>query len=140
MLGATIDWEVDRELDEDMIATTFLPGSLFNLILARNSSAEISVIFAVYENSSLLPVVQQPAENGMETVVGTPVLAASVANHTINNLSEPVTLLLRLNDNVSCMDPSVMATFWSDCSTLIVNVLFRSPAGRYQHQVCIIRF
>ena len=105
MLDANTDTVADFELDENEIATAFLPSSLFDLILMMNSNEEISVIFAVYEQSSLLPVVQQPAENGMETVVGTPVLAASVANQTFDNLPEPVTLLLRLNSNVSCMDP-----------------------------------
>ena len=104
MLVADTDTVADFELDEDEIATAYLPSSLFDLILGMNSNKETSVIFAIYEQSFLLPVMQQPAEEDMLTVVGTPVLAASVTNQTFDNLSEPVILLLRLNRSVSCMD------------------------------------
>ena len=105
MLVADTDIAAGFELDEDEFATAFLPSSLFDLILEMNSNEEISVIFTIYEQSFLLPVMQQLAEEDMDTVVGTPVLAASVANETFDNLSEPVILLLQLNGRVSCIEP-----------------------------------
>ncbi len=102
-LSAETNTTSDEDLGQGEIATCFLPSSLFLLIPADEN---VSVIFAVYEQSTLLPVLQQDSA----TEVGTPILAATVAGQTFDNLTDPITLIFRLTIQVwlqQCVHQSV---------------------------------
>ena len=77
-------------LSENETAAVFLPASLFQSITDRNS---IGSFFAVYNSGALFPTTNATA------VVGSPVLAATVGSGlNFSNLTEPVSILLRLNE------------------------------------------
>ena len=77
-------------LSENETAAAFLPPSLFQSITDLNS---IGSFFAVYSSGVLFPIAN------VTTVVGTPVLAATVGSGlNFSNLAEPVRVLLRLNE------------------------------------------
>ena len=77
-------------LSENETAAAFLPASLFRSITDLNS---IGSFFAVYDTGVLFPI------TNATTVVGTPVLAATVGSGlNFSDLTEPVRILLRLNE------------------------------------------
>ncbi len=102
-----------QDLDlEQVVGAVILPESLLQLILTENATEEVSAIFTFYRQSNLFPVTRQPTRaEGLETVVCSPVLGASVANQTVADLSDPVTIILELKEkNVRCI---------STCSRLL---------------------
>ena len=82
-------------------AAVFLPASLFQLITNLDN---IGNFFAVYETGALFPIrnatkINQETNDSVTTVVGSPVLAATVGPRlNFSGLDEPVRILLRLNE------------------------------------------
>ena len=88
-------------LSENTTAATYLPASLFQSIVNRMS---VGVVFTVYNRGVLFPITnateQAPGTNAsITTVVGSPVLGVTVGlGLNFRNLTEPVRILLRLNE------------------------------------------
>ena len=82
-------------------AATFLPASLFQSITNRTS---VGIVFAVYDTGVLFPITNatqqfQDTNASLTTVVGSPVLGVTVGpGLNFSNLTEPVRILLRLNE------------------------------------------
>ena len=73
-------------------AAAFLPASLFQSITNRTS---VGMVFAVYNTGVLFPITNASTT----TVVGSPVLGVTVGpGLNFSNLTEPVRILLRLNE------------------------------------------
>ena len=116
-------------------AAIILPGSLFEHI----NQPTVGAVFGVYESTNLFPVAGTDYNDTIVTEVGTHILSATVGNTSIHldDLSEPVTVTLRLNinDSVStisyrviqsciiiCLCNTVLMTF----NTSIVCTVFRT--------------
>lgn len=114
-------------LSEDEMAAAFLPASLFQSIPNHDN---IGSFYAVYNTGVLFPIAKaaqrdQGMNTSVTTVVGSPVFAATVGfRQSFSELTEPVRILLRLNDlgvsdrNVSgsssvlvCVLPTYIASF-----------------------------
>ncbi len=78
-------------LPPEQIASAFLPPSLFDLI---EGSEDVGVLFTLYDSSNLFPV-QEDKPN--DTIVGSPIVGATVVGESFVNLEEPVIILLRLS-------------------------------------------
>ena len=84
-------------------AAAFLPASLFQLITDRDA---VGIFFAVYDAGVLFPITNdtqrnQETNSSITTVVGSPVLAATVGpGLNFVGLAEPVRILLRLNEEL----------------------------------------
>ena len=79
-------------LNEGQTAAAFLPPSLFHSITDRGLE-NIGSFYAVYNTGALFQI------TNATTVVGSPVLAASVGLRLrFNELEEPVRILFRLNE------------------------------------------
>ena len=92
-LNVDTDERVEVGLLPEQVASAILPATIFNQI--RNLEDEaIGVFFSLYEESSLFPIADPP----YNTRIGSPVVAATVAGRTFTDLSEPVIVLVRLND------------------------------------------
>ena len=75
-------------------AAVFLPASLFHSITNRTN---VGIFFNVYDTGVLFPITKE-TNASIKTVVGSPVLAATVGSGLdFNGLAEPVTIMLRLN-------------------------------------------
>ena len=92
------------ELSSQQNAAIVLPGSLFKRIINQPT---VGAVFGVYESTNLFPVAGTDYNDTIVTEVGTQILSATVGNTSIHldDLSEPVTVTLRLNinDSVSTM-------------------------------------
>ena len=88
-------------LSEDEMAAAFLPASLFQSITSHDN---VGSFYAVYNTGVLFPIAKPPQiDQGMNTsvttVVGSPVFAVTVGlRQSFSELTEPVRILLRLND------------------------------------------
>ena len=81
------------QLSPQQDAAIRLPPSLFDEL---NNLPNVGVFFGRYETSTLFPV-GRVSNNGRQTQVGSQVLAATVGqNLSLRNLSEPVTITLKL--------------------------------------------
>ena len=82
-------------------AAAFLPASLFQSITNRTS---VGIVFVVYDTGALFPITNateqvQGTNASITTVVGSPVLGVTVGpGLNFSNLTEPVRILLRLNE------------------------------------------
>lgn len=87
------------ELPSQQNAAIILPGSLFE----RINQPTVGAVFGVYESTNLFPVGGMDYNDTIVTEVGTQILSATVGNTNVNldDLSEPVTVTLRLNINDS---------------------------------------
>ena len=122
-------------LNEDEMAAAFLPASLFQSIANRDN---IGSFYAVYNTGVLFPIakaaqIDQGMNTSFTTVVGSPVFAATVGlRQRFSGLTEPVRILLRLNDlgvsdrNVCgsssvfvCVLPTYIASFPGPAQLLI---------------------
>ena len=77
----------------------FLPASLFQSINTTETS--VGIFYTVYETGNLFPIrnATEGTNASVKTVVGSPVLAVTVGPRlNFSNLTEPVTILLRLNE------------------------------------------
>ena len=78
----------------DETAAVFLPAPLFQSIKNRTN---VGIFFNVYDTGVLFPITEE-TNASTKTVVGSPVLAATVGSgQDFNGLAEPVTIMLRLN-------------------------------------------
>ena len=78
----------------DETAAVFLPAPLFQSITNRTN---IGIFFNVYDTGVLFPITKE-MNASIKTVIGSPVLAATVGSGLdFNGLAEPVTIMLRLN-------------------------------------------
>ncbi len=75
------------------IGQVSLPPTLFS----RVASADAGVVFSVYEEPVLFPVSEDLQESYS---VGTAVIAAAVAGENITDLTDPVSIVLRLRNEV----------------------------------------
>ena len=88
-------------LNEEETAAAFLPPSLFQSI---TNHGNIGSFYAVYNTGVLFPIAKtaptdQEMNTSVITVVGSPVLAATIGlRQNFRGLTEPVRILLRLND------------------------------------------
>ena len=111
--------------------TISLPGSVFERI---NDSNSTGLVFTLYGESTLFPVRNRPNNSATMTVVGSRIIAATVAqrNTTFEDLSEPVLVLLPLEIGgevcVECsnMHPSLKG-FMKCCCVVCVGC----PYGRF---------
>ena len=100
-------------LNESETAAVFLPPSLFQSI-----DTSVGIVFAVYNTGALFPITnatqQDQGKNAsITTVVGSPVLAVTIGSGlNFNNLTEPVRILLRLNE-LEVGDQDVCVSFFS---------------------------
>ena len=88
------------ELSSQQNAAIILPGSLFK----RINQPTVGAVFGVYESTNLFPIAKTNYNHDtIVTEVGTHILSATVGNTSIHldDLSEPVTVTLRLNMNDS---------------------------------------
>ena len=86
------------QLSQKQNAVVSLPQSLFKS-LNFNNSENVGVFFGIYETANLFPVGGRTADSNAprQARVCSQVLAATVGeNTTIQNLEEPVTVVLRL--------------------------------------------
>ena len=83
-------------LPENQDASIALPPSLFAEL--RNAT-ETGIGFTFYETSALFPL---PEDSPSNLTVGSHVIGAFVAGQNVSNLSDPVTIFLRLTHPV-CM-------------------------------------
>ena len=76
-----------------------IPARVFQNIFSR----ETGVLFSLYSNNALFPIRinQTVSENSTYKAIGSPVIAASLAGHNINNLVETVNISLRIIQSVS---------------------------------------
>ena len=81
-----------QELPLDQIISVVLPSSLF--IQTDSNDNFTGVVFTLYETAILFP-------NPDNITVGTDVVGADIAGEDTLNLTEPLTILLRLNNAVS---------------------------------------
>ena len=88
-------------LPEDQDASISLPPSLFAEL--RNTT-EIGIGFTFYRTAALFPL----PEGSPYLTVGSSVIGALVGGQSISNLSEPVTIFLRLTQPVR-MDMPVIS-------------------------------
>ena len=106
------------------IPTISLPGSVFERINDTNS---IGLVFTLYGESTLFPVRNGTNNSATMTVVGSRIIAASVAqrNTTFEDLSEPVIILLPLEigDEVSVECSNINMHQSSTCSQRIHETL-----------------
>ena len=77
-------------LQEDQDASILLPPSLFAEL--RNAT-ETGVGFTFYETAALFPL---PEDSPSNLTIGSHVIGAFVAGQNFSNLSDPVTIFLRL--------------------------------------------
>ena len=85
-------------LEPNQTAFINLPATLFSRH-AMEGNDNVGIFFTVYKTPSLFPVASQEAGIGRsprEVRVLTTVLAASVVNTMVENLTAPVAILLRL--------------------------------------------
>ena len=88
-------------LSEDETAAAFLPASLFRSVTGPD---DLGIFFAVYDIGVLFPIANdtqmyQDTDASVTTVVGSPVLAATVGpGLNFTGLEEPVRILLRMNE------------------------------------------
>ena len=86
----------------DETAAVFLPAPLFQSTTGHDNIS-VGMFFAVYDTGALFPItnateINQETNSSSTTVVGSPVLAATVGSGLdFNGLAEPVRILLRLN-------------------------------------------
>ena len=85
-----------RNIFPDQDASIALPPSLFAEL--RNAT-ETGIGFTFYETSALFPL---PDGSPSNLTIGSQVIGAFVAGQSISNLSDPVTIFLRLTQPV-CM-------------------------------------
>ena len=91
-------------LAPEEIGLALLPPSLFETL----SDDEIGLFFLLYESAAFFPVAGVSNTNGITTVIGSPVIAATVVSEeqtSFPDLSEPVIIAVRLNpvpEGVSC--------------------------------------
>ena len=104
------------ELSSQQNAAIVLPGSLFK----RINQPTVGAVFGVYESTNLFPVAGTDYNDSIVTEVGTHILSATVGNTTahLDDLTEPVTVTLRLNINDSV---STMSYFYLLCYSVIHN-------------------
>ena len=82
-------------LNEEETAAAFLPASLFRNI---TNLENIGSFYAVYNMGTLFPITDT-AQGSAATVVGSPVLAATIGSGlNFSGLVDPVRILLRLNE------------------------------------------
>ena len=77
-------------LQEDQDASIFLPPSLFEEL---GNAAEVGVGFTFYETAALFPL---PEGSPSNLTIGSSVIGALVGGQSFSNLSDPVTIFLRL--------------------------------------------
>ena len=95
-------------LQPQEIVSIVLPSTLFIQITqeansTRNESDGIDltgIVFTLYERAVLFPIATDPTEENF-IEIGTPVVGADIAGLDVINLTEPFTILLRLNNAVS---------------------------------------
>ena len=89
------------QLSQQEEAAISLPASLFELI---DNQTTVGVFYAFYKLPTLFPIARetQLIDDVIQTQVGTPVIASTVVsdNVTFDDLSEPVTVLLRLLNDI----------------------------------------
>ena len=96
MLSAeTSDWDTTNTKQSSAFVS--LPPSMFEEINDKENTSHVGVYFNLYKTSSLLPLGNGSREN---YTLGSPVIGATVAGHIVENLTEPVTVVLRLHDEV----------------------------------------
>ena len=83
-------------LAEDQDASITLPASLFG---GLNTTNVVGIAITFYSSSSLFPF---PEDFPSNRTIGSPVIGALVGGQNFTNLSQPVTIFLRLNQRV-CM-------------------------------------
>ena len=103
-------------LPEDQDASISLPPSLFAEL--RNTT-EIGIGFTFYRTAALFPL----PEGSPYLTVGSSVIGALVGGQSISNLSEPVTIFLRLTQPVR-MDMPVISCINTNHFACIYMYLF----------------
>ena len=82
--------ETSVTLENNQSALISLPTSLFGLLGVES----VGVFFTFYEGPVLFPLGNGTGNE--DTIVGTPVIGATVANQSLVNLLDPIVILLRL--------------------------------------------
>ena len=81
------------------IVSIVLPPSLFNS--TRNDGIDFTgIVFTLYQSAVLFPIDIDPNEEQF-VEIGTPIVGADIGGPDVINLTEPFTILLRLNNAVS---------------------------------------
>ncbi len=78
-------------LSPDQIASAFLPPTLFD---QTEGSGDVDVVFTLFNSPNLFPVSEGRLNN---TIVGSPIIGAAVADQSLVNFPDPVVIRLRLN-------------------------------------------
>ena len=92
-------------LQEDQDASILLPPSLFAEL--RNAT-ETGVGFTFYETAALFPL---PEDSPSNLTIGSHVIGAFVAGQNFSNLSDPVTIFLRLTLPVCLLCIAIIFTY-----------------------------
>ena len=83
-----------QSVPEDQSPSIALPPSLFNNLITR----DVGVFFTHYSTAVFFPLAEGTRE---DIVIGTSVIGASVANVTVRNLENNITVVFQLQNTVS---------------------------------------
>ena len=86
--------EPQQSVPEDQSPSITLPPSLFNNLITR----DVGVFFTHYSTAVLFPLAE---DTRSDIVIGTSVIGASVANVTVRNLEDNITVVFQLQNTVS---------------------------------------
>ena len=92
----TLRREVQQNVTEDLGPSITLPPSLFTNL----TSPHVGVFFTYYPTAVFFPLAQGTHS---DIIIGTPVIGASVANVTVRELKENVTVVFQLQNTVSAL-------------------------------------
>ena len=99
-VDVTLDDEITTLSEEESVSVV-LPSSLFiqiTQIANDTNDNRIGVLFIAYESSVLFPIVNT---NETNITVGAPVIGIDIVGFDVIGLTEPLTIFLRLNNDVS---------------------------------------
>ena len=82
-------------------ASISLPQSIFTDLLNTSNETEMSFLFGALNSSILYPQANQTNEN---FTVDSAIISATIIGHTVMNLSEDVTIAIKLHSEV-CTSP-----------------------------------
>ena len=88
--------EPQQSVPEDQGPSIALPPSLFNNLITR----DVGVFFTHYATAVFFPLAEGIRE---DIVIGTSVIGASVANVTVRNLENNITVVFQLQNTVSAV-------------------------------------
>ena len=94
--------QLQQNVTEDLGPSITLPPSLFTNL----TSPRVGVFFTYYPTAVFFPLAQGTHS---DIIIGTPVIGASVANVTVRELEENVTVVFQLQNTVSALYVCVMA-------------------------------